>query len=360
MIAATSLNVIVIGAGLIGPRHARHVNLNPTTTLYAIIDPQESTTETASSLETRHFYSIDECVHHAQQNGTAIDAAIICTPNHTHVAIAQQLASMGIHLLVEKPVATSIKEAQVLQQAVAKSGVCVLVGHHRRFNPYVLSLKHNLSKVGRIVAVQGSWCLQKPQTYFDLGHWRKSTRAGGGALLINLIHDLDILQFLFGAITRVYAEPLPRQRDHEADEGAALNLRFKNGVVGTFICADNVVSPFNFEAATGENPTVPKHAGLAGLYQVFGSRGTLSFPDMKLYHQDEAVVSSWTNQVEETKLEVVDEDELPFSLQLEHFVDVVRGRAKPMCGIDDGVSALRCIEAVMKSIQEEVPVNTEF
>ena len=119
------------------------------------------------------------------------------------------------------------------------------------------------------------------------------------------------------------------------------------------------MSPFNFESGTGENPTIPQNQGVSGIYRIFGSKGTLSMPDMKLYHQDKDVISSWTNSINETVIEL-DLEKLPFDSQLEHFIDLIRGNVKePWCSIDDGISALLCIDAVMKSIESDMPVKVQ-
>lgn len=164
---------------------------------------------------------------------------------------------------------------------------------------------------------------------------------------------------MFGRIHRIYAELLPQQRGHSTDEGAALTIKFENGITGTFICSDNVVSPFNFENGTGENPTIPKHKELAGVYRIFGSNGTLSVPDMTLYHQQGKAESTWTNPIHESELDL-NVEKLPFDSQLDHFVDLIRGNVDdPFCTIEDGISALLCIDAVMKSIKTDMPVIVE-
>ena len=96
-------------------------------------------------------------------------AAIICTPNSTHVPLSLELIAAGIHVLVEKPISTTIEEGQRLVEAAKGKGVKLLVGHHRRFNPYLLAAKKVVDdqELGRIIAIQGSWSLLKPDSYFD-------------------------------------------------------------------------------------------------------------------------------------------------------------------------------------------------
>lgn len=400
------VSIIVIGAGLIGPRHASHVVNRPNARLYAIVDHSAKGPSVAESFGVPLYKNLTEMFEYCDAyNVKYPDAAIIATPNHTHVPLGLHLASKGVHLLVEKPLSPNASDSKTLIDYCNSVNVKLLVGHHRRFNPYIISTKENLSKLGQVIAVQGTWTLRKPDDYFEEKPWRSSKALGGGALLINLIHDLDNLQYLFGPVQRVYAELLLKQRAsqlleesyHEAvDEGAVLTLRFANGICGTFICSDNVTSPFLFEAGTGENPTVPFNETAAGFYRVFGSHGTLSVPDLQLYHQNQESSRSWLNPVQDEQLKMhhelrreVEEEEdqimfgmptpspspnmkdgnllfnksknslekpKPFDLQLDHFVNLVLGKELVVkCSGEDALRALLCIEAVKQSIETGLP-----
>lgn len=361
MIASPTVNIVVVGGGgLIGPRHVQHVVNHSNTELFAVIDVSDAGAKIAAAHNARFFHSIGEMIEFCDNERYPYpDGAIVCTPNHTHIKLSVELASHGINLLVEKPLSSDINESKAMKQYAEEKGVKLLVGHHRRFNPYIVYAKQNLDKVGEIIAVQGTWALRKDEQYFQKGLWRTDRATGGGPLMINLVHDIDLLQFLFGPLERVYAELVKKQRKHypNVDEGAVLTLKFKSGVCGTFICSDNVSSPFNFEAGTGENPTVPKESEAVGFYRVFGSQGTLSIPDLNLFHQpDTAGTGSWLNEF--TTEKIVDEGllhEKPFDLQLDHFVDVIKGKEEPFCTADDGISALLCIDAVLRSIETGLP-----
>ncbi|PNH41740.1 hypothetical protein VD0004_g5439 [Verticillium dahliae] len=110
--------------------------------------------------------------------------------------------------------------------------------------------------LGTIVAVNGLWALRKPDEYFQHPAAWCQTEAGG-VVLINMVHEVDLLRFLFGPITSVHAEKTLSQRGFEADEGAALTLRFRSGVVGSFVLADTVASLWNFESGTGDTQGGP-------------------------------------------------------------------------------------------------------
>jgi predicted dehydrogenase len=173
--------------------------------------------------------------------------------------------------------------------------------------------------------------------------------------MINMIHDVDLLQMLFGRIVRVYAEQASSMRDNEVEEGAAVTLRFENGVVGTFLALDNVPSPYNFEAGTGESAIFPFSG--QDCYRVFGEAGSLSIPDNTLWKPEDAALG-WRSKLKQTSIapEVVDD---AYERQLANFVAVVRNKEEPVCDGDSGLSAVAVCEAIRKSLHTQLPVTVE-
>ncbi|RAL14108.1 Gfo/Idh/MocA family protein [Aspergillus homomorphus CBS 101889] len=358
------LNIIIVGAGLIGPRHAQTVQANAATHLLALIDPSPNAAQTASTLQTAYFPSVAALL--ASPSTPHPDAAIVCTPNHTHIPIAEELLARGIHVLLEKPISDDPATARALLSKLTPSSPKLLIGHHRRFNPYIAATKQLLSAnaLGPLIALNGLWTLYKPDTYFaPPGDWRRSTATGGGVLAINLIHDIDLLHYLFGPITRVFGERTRATRPappHDAEEGAAVTLRFASGVVGTFLVCDATPAPWSFEAGTGENPLIPRVDGPGGegFYRIFGERGSLSVPDMRRWSYEGRAQRSWNEELVVERVEV-DTGKTPFALQLEHFVDVVGGRAEPVCSGEEGLRALVVVEAIAKALRTGQVVDIE-
>lgn len=347
---STSLKIAIIGGGLIGPRHAQSVISNPSTVLTALVDPAPHGPATASSLHTNHYPSISTLLSSRDRP----DAAIVCTPNKTHVPLSLELIDAGIHVLVEKPISTSISDGQLLIEAANKKGLKLLVGHHRRFNPYLLAAKQELDRggLGTVIAVQGAWCLKKPASYFSgIGEWRRNGESGG-AVLINLIHDVDLLQYLLGPIVHVSALQTKKTRGFEAEEGAAILLRFESGVVGTFVLSDAVPSPWNFESGTSENPTIPhvkKEDGAGGFYRILGTQASLSVPDLRRWSYDGKENGSWTDVLRKEDLGV-EKERVPFDLQVQHFFEAVKNGVEPSCTGEEGLRAMVVCEAVKRAM----------
>lgn len=357
------VKIAIVGAGLIGPRHAQSVIANPDTELTGLVDPAPTGEATASQLKTSYFPSVAALLSSPQKP----DAAIVCTPNKTHVPVAKELLAGGVHVLLEKPVSDTLETGRSLlqfAQAPQNAHLKLLVGHHRRFNPYVRATKAVLDagSLGRPMAINGLWTLYKPASYFAAPtDWRASRERGGGVIPINLVHDIDLMHHFFGPIVRVQAEKITPQRPsppHDADEGAALTLRFESGIVGSFIVCDATPSPHNFETGTGENPMIPRApAGeAADFYRIFGSNATLSVPDLTRWSYDGKSEKSWTNELSLEMIPLPD-DKAPFDLQLAHFVEVIRGKEKPSCTGEEGLRALIVCEAVQNAMQTGQPVD---
>lgn len=344
------VKIAVVGAGLIGPRHIKSIVACHDTELICIVDPSEAARLSATAYEVPLYASV-QCM----LRQVVPEAAIVCTPNATHVSISKELLHAGTHVLVEKPLSTTVDDGRDLVSVASKSGKHLLVGHHRRFNPYTVAAKRLLASgtIGTVVAISGLWCTYKPQSYFDPPTAWRARSGSGGPIMINLIHEIDILQYLLGPITRVNAEQTKSQRGHEAEEGAAILLRFGSGVVGTFLLSDATPSSHTFEQATGENPMLPKSG--RDIYRIFGTEGSFSVGDMKITKHREGDEKSWTSRLEETVVPVG--DEVPFDEQINHLVRVVRSEEQPVCSGTDGLRAVVVCDAIKRALITSMPVD---
>jgi predicted dehydrogenase len=362
------VKIAIIGSGVIGPRHAKAVLQDPNASLHCIVDPNLAAESVTTDLRTKHYPSIALML--ASPSGKP-DAAIVCAPNKTHVALSKQLLSAGIHVLCEKPLSVDVPSGESLvAQARAHPSLHLLAGHHRRFNPYVVATKRILESkthsIGQITAVSGLWTLYKPQSYFDPPtEWRRSGESGG-PVWINLIHEIDTLHYLLGSrIVLVAAFEAPKRRGHGAEEGAAIILRFDNGVVGTFVLSDAVVSPHAFEMGTGENPIIPRTG--KDVYRIFGTEGTLSVPDLQrsFYNTADGTEKSWGNELShvtepmEAWLSEDERDKVPFELQVSHFIRVIREGEKPVCSGEDGLAAVSVAEAIRAALRTGRVINVQ-
>ncbi|KAK6433177.1 hypothetical protein LTR95_010649 [Oleoguttula sp. CCFEE 5521] len=335
----TIIKIAVIGVGVIGPRHMQSVLACDGASLAAMVGPGNSARAASEQHGVPSFQTVEDLL----DSPIVFDAAIVCTPNSTHVGISKLLLAAGIHVLVEKPISLDVESGLELVATVAKSKAQLLVGHHRRFNAQVTATKSAVDNgaIGKPIAVSGLWMLYKPAPYFQgLGAWRAASE--GGVILINMVHEIDTLQYLLGSIVRVHAEETASQRHYEAEEGAAVILKFASGVVGAFMVCDAAPSPHNFEAGTGENPIVPQSG--KDFCRIFGPDGVLSMGDMTIHKHSSTDERSWHNVLESVAVDV--KDCVPFDEQIAHFVRVIKRQEQPRCTADDGV-----VEAIKQAMR---------
>ncbi len=340
------VRIAVIGAGLIGHRHIQHIIDEPRCRLAGVVDPRPEAKALAERGETIYYSDITPFL----EKGDA-EAVIIATPNDTHTTLGIQCTAAGLHLLVEKPIDSDPAAADNLIDAAEKAGVKVLVGHHRRFNPYIEATKRLLEdgKLGTVTAVNALWTSLKPPSYFDVV-WRREP--GGGPVLINLIHDVDNLRYLFGDVKRVYAESSNAIRKYPVEDTAAILIRFHSGVLGTVITSDVVASPYNFESATGENPLL--YSAAQDCYRIFGTEASLSFPEMIRWRYTGEGEQGWADPISSEQIDVP--PAVPLENQLRNFCDVIRHGALPRCSGEEGLKTLRTTMAVADAVRRGEPV----
>ncbi|MEO1105088.1 MAG: Gfo/Idh/MocA family oxidoreductase, partial [Pseudomonadota bacterium] len=194
-------------------------------------------------------------------------------------------------------------------------------------------------ELGEVVSVHVSAWLMKPGDYFDVA-WRRAT--GGGPILINLIHDIDLLRHLVGDVVEVTALSGNAVRGFEVEDTAAVALRFACGALGTLSLTDAVPAPWSWELTAGENPAYPVTNAVAGM--IGGTEGSLEIPSGALWSQRER---SWWAPMSRTQRPRERED--PLVAQIEHFVDVIRGEAEPLVSGLDGLKAVAIVEAIQAS-----------
>lgn len=328
------IRLAVQGVGLIGRRHAEHIAACPQAVLHAVIDPSPAGAAVAAAHGVPHYPDFATMPAAARPDGM-----VIATPNQLHVQHGLACIEAGIPALVEKPIADEIPAATALVEAAERAGVPLLVGHHRRYNPMIQRAKSILDsgRLGRLVAVHGFFWLMKPDDYFAIP-WRRAP--GAGPVLLNLIHDIDLLRYLCGEIVSVQAMASNAVRGFAVEDAAAILLRFANGALGTVTVSDTVVAPWSWEQTTGENPAYP-HTDQA-CYNLAGTHGALAVPQLDLW-RNKAARGWWEDFVVERET-VPPAD--PLQIQIAHFCAVIRGEASPLVSGREGLRSLQVIAAV--------------
>lgn len=334
----TNIAIGVIGAGLIGRKHLAKIAEHPDFDLAGIADVNAEQVA-AQNPAARVFADYRAMLDEARP-----DAVIIASPNQLHAENGIECARRGIHILIEKPVTDTLATANALISAIKAAGIQSLVGHHRRHHRQVATLRSLLNerRIGNLVGVSAIWSVYKPDPYFKIAPWR--TQAGGGPVLINLIHEIDFLRFSIGEIATVGAVVSNRQRGFAVEDTAGVLIEFENGAIGTFFVSDSAVSPWTTEQGVGESPEFP-FSGESS-YRFMGSRGALEFPNLVEW-TPAGDAPSWNEPIQARRIHAPTLD--PYIAQLDHFRDLVRGKTASLQPVEDGARTLIATLAVAEA-----------
>lgn len=333
--------IAVAGAGYIGHAHIAVLQQSPTCELAAIVDPSPAARTLAQQAGVPCHASLEQLLAQDRPDGV-----VLATPNQLHVPHAQLCMSAGLPILLEKPVAPTVEEARLLAEQARAVKARILIGHHRAHSPIMAKAREVIGQgtLGRLVSVMGSALFFKPDAYFADAPWRREL--GAGPILLNMIHEVHNLRMLCGEITAVQAFASQAVRQFPVEDTVAINLRFANGALGTFLLSDTAASARSWEQTSQENKAYSSYDD-EDCYVIAGTHGSLSVPTMRLktYARDED--RSWWKPFELGVAEMVRDD--PLVHQMEHFGAVVRGEAEPLVTVQDGLTNLLVTEAIVRA-----------
>jgi predicted dehydrogenase len=283
----TTIKTAIVGAGVIGRHHARVILQNPDLELVALVDAvPAAASDVADEVEASSAPRpiITTTIAEALEQ-TNIDLVVICSPSGMHVDLAEAALAAGKHVVIEKPLDTTMPRARriaELARAAASRGLVVSVISQHRFDPasaVVAAAAHD-GDFGTLTSGVASVAWYRSQGYYDSGAWRGTWDLdGGGAVMNQGVHTVDLLVWTLGRPVEITASiaRLAHERIEVEDTAVAI-VRFASGALGTIHC------------------TTAAYPGVSARYAVYGSRGSAVVNDDRLeyFHvaPDEATFDS--------------------------------------------------------------------
>ncbi|MEW6228248.1 MAG: Gfo/Idh/MocA family oxidoreductase [Bacillota bacterium] len=275
--------IAVLGLGH-GIKHATDLVNSDQGELVAIADADEAKRTTSEKLGARFYTDYKRLL-----DSEDLDGAIVALPNNLHVEVGIELARRGLHILMEKPLANTSKEAEQVVTAVKSNNVIMLVGHHRRFSSKVQAVREMVQngELGKILGVSVLWTARKHDAYYSQAKaWHARADMGGGPLLINTIHDIDDIRFICGEVTQVFAFTGHIGRGLPCEDTAAVGLKLENGALVTVFVTDASPALWFYEATAQENPLFWPNT--EDCYFFCGTKASIAFPSLrKVYYLTE-------------------------------------------------------------------------
>ncbi|MEN2984983.1 MAG: Gfo/Idh/MocA family oxidoreductase [Dictyoglomaceae bacterium] len=343
------IRVGIVGAGGI----ARHLHIPrykkiPDVEVVAIADSDKDRAEILAQEFNipKIYYNYEEMFE--KENLTAIS---VCTPNYLHAPVTISALNRGIHVLCEKPMATSVKEAEDMVEASKKSGRILMIGQTQRFRPFNSALKRLIEKgeLGEIYYARGS--LLRRKGIPGIGTWFTTKEmAGGGCLLDIGVHILDIVWWLMGMpkpkfiLGNIYANFGPKG----LGEGG-----WNKGVKGKpiFDVEDFAVGFIKFEngaTLTIETSWASNIEKDEGNYLILGTLGGAQLNPPKIFKDLENMSSN---------IEIIEKSTEWGEGEIDHFVECVKENKEPIATGEQGLTVMKMLMGIYESSEKGIPIE---
>jgi predicted dehydrogenase len=272
----------VIGIKGVGSKHVNMAREHENVELTALVDLDEAAVKAQSQeLGVRAFTDYREML-----NAGIVDAVSIATPHHLHAIIGLECLNAGVHVFTEKPLANRVSDADAMIETAKAQDLKICVGHQYRTYRTPQTMKHliDTGAIGNIMRVLWTWIEFRPESYYDRDIWRQTWRhAGGGVLMNQTSHDLDLICWLIGEPVQVSAIIGNQFHQIEVEDVVCANVLFENGAFGSIQLTIN--QPIGYS-----------------IRQVAGDKGMIAIPDVQSLAgdaEDDFLLGTYANSLTE-------------------------------------------------------------
>ncbi|MCX6136206.1 MAG: Gfo/Idh/MocA family oxidoreductase [Ignavibacteriales bacterium] len=294
---------------------------------------------------------------------SGVEAIIVCTPHPFHAEAVSRAADLGVHSLVEKPLAASLQDCDSMIENCRRNNVKLGTVSQRRFYAPVQRMKQAIldGKIGRPVFATTTMLGWRDKDYYDSNEWRGSWAMEGGGVLVNQApHQLDIFQWFMGPIDEVYG--IWRNLNHpyiEVEDTALAIVKFKSGAVGTIILSNSqkpgLYGKVHVHGENGASIGVQTDGGA----MFIPGRSSIAEPplnDLWTVPGEEAMIDAWRKEDSEY-FGSINATEHYFMRQHEDFCNAVINDADPLITGIDGRRTVEIFTAIYRSQRDNKPVQ---
>lgn len=335
------VRIVVIGCGMISNFHVKAIRTVPQTELAGFYDAYLPGAEKAAERENVKVYRTLQEVW----DDETVAAVSICTPSGTHGSLAIDALSHGKHVLMEKPMALTEAECLEVKRIAEEKGLQAGAVSQLRFAPGIRKVKETLDSglLGKLFSVELRMKYYRAPAYYAGSNWKGTKKMdGGGALMNQGIHGVDIMQHLAGMPDSVYAQCRTLLHSIEVEDTMTAVLSFPNGALGTIIATTNSYPGFSRELAfCGENGTIVLEEDSIKYWNV------KSNTEIPVIGETLINGSSDPSQI----------DASGHVRQMENFANAIMGREKLLIPAEEGMKPLKIIWGVYASAEENKKID---
>jgi predicted dehydrogenase len=349
-----AIGTAIIGPGKVAHTHAQALAALPQSNFVAVCgrDPQR-TQAFATQYGVRAYTDLAALL--ADRD---VQSVIICTPHPQHAEQAVAAAEAGRHVLVEKPLAITAAECDRMIAAAAAHGVKLGVISQRRLYESVQRVKRALDagKIGRPILGMVTVLGWRSAEYYTMDPWRGSWAGEGGGVLVNqAVHQLDLFQWLMGPIEDVFGYWANLNHPTiEVEDTAVAVVRFRSGALGNIVVSNSqhpgLYGKVHIHGANGASIGVQTEGG--SMF-IAGVAGNVEPPvnDLWTIPGEEALLDGWQAE-DRARAAAIDVTSEYHRLQIADFLDAIRDDRPPLVPGEDGRRAVELFEAIYRSQRE--------
>jgi predicted dehydrogenase len=329
------MKIGIVGAGFMGTTHAAGWADTPATIVGFTAETPQEANALAKHYQTNVYASVEEML-------PDVDVVDICSPTHLHYEMALKAAAAGKHIVCEKPLARTTKQAREIVAACRKGGVQLLVAHVVRFFPeYALAhaavTDGQIGKPGVIRLHRGSYRPKKPA-----GNWFLDEVKSGGILMDLMIHDYDYARWVAGEVETVSARRVTqRHPDAPVDYGLVI-LSHRSGALS------HIAGAWAYPP-----PTFRTHLEIAG------DRGLIEFDSDGTAPIQNLILKSSGSNAPDVALPSSPVSESPYTTQIKEFYRALSDGTPARVSAADGLAAVQIAEAALESAHTGQPVKLQ-
>jgi len=289
-----------------------------------------------------------------------IDAVDICTPHDLHAPLSIAAAQAGKHVLVEKPMATTLQDCYAMVQAADQTQVTLMVAQHQRYEPSYRGA-HRLIQAGRLGKIYAARidAMQNLRSFFPEGHWYyDGKRAGGGVVISVAIHGIDLMRYLIGEIIliRAVCKTVQTEFTNGAEDFACAMFEFENGAIGEMFATYS-----GFRMPWSESFTI---FGNDGTIHSIPPSGIARGPASVAVRTSGTIIKAWNDQFRDFVPVEPDYEGLPSDdygvNQLLHFAECCGTGREPITSGRDNLGTMKVIFGIYESARTGQPVELAF
>jgi len=352
-------NIAILGCGKVAHLHAKAVQNLKNARLAGVWSRTPKTAIMfAAQYGTTFYAEIKDLVKREK-----IDLVIVCTPHPFHLHPVLEAAKAGANILVEKPLASTLEDSDKMIEACKNAGVKLGVISQRRWYAPVKRVKDAIEagKIGKPVFGTINMLGWRDKKYYDADEWRGNWKMEGGGVLVNQApHQLDILLWFMGEIDEVFG--LWKNLNHpyiEVEDTAVAIIKFKNGAIGNIIVS-NSQKPgiFGKVHVHGQNGASVGVQTDGGAMFIAGVPGYIEPPinDIWTIEGEEKLLEKWKD-ADSAHFNSIDPMVFYMERQIEDFLEALDNNREPLVTGEDGRRTVELFTAIYRSTRDNKPVK---